>query len=152
MFLLVVQLRPWFQLPRKSPSVWCRTILSSVNYVLNKRWFASSPTRSIGGTTREEVEVGQWKQENSGKEEAYSSPVLPRHRRKMWPAPLKKVPSHVAYICWNNGLIQVTRVNKKPELMGQALFSWIQFLCDYFGAKLSGQPRWQAGSHVTEWC
>ena len=32
---------------------------------------------------------------------------------------LKKVPSHVDNIDKNNGLIQVIRVNKKPELMGQ---------------------------------
>ena len=78
--------------------------LCSVNYVLNKCWLASSQAGRICGPIRLEVEVGQWEQ-NYGKKEALSA-VLSRHRkRKMWPAPLKKVASHVANIYKNNGLI-----------------------------------------------
>ena len=78
---------------------WCGTILYSVNYVLNKCWLASSQAGSIGGTTRQEVEAGQWEQENSGKDKAHSSLILSRHwRSRMWPALLKKVLSHVANI------------------------------------------------------
>ena len=41
------------------------------------------PGRKYGGeTTRQEVEVGQQEQENSGKEEAHSSWVLSRHQKK----------------------------------------------------------------------
>ena len=47
----------------------------SANYILNKRWLASSQAGSIGGTTRQEVEVGQWEQENSGKRKAWPAVV-----------------------------------------------------------------------------
>ena len=40
--------------------------LYSVNYILNKRWLASSQAGSIGKTTSQRVEVGQWEQEYSG--------------------------------------------------------------------------------------
>ena len=35
--------------------------------------------------------------------------------------------------------------NKRLDIMGQAVFKWIQFLCDYFGCKLAGQPGPKAG-------
>ena len=67
---------------------------------------ASSQAGSIDRTTRQEVEVGQGEQENSGKEEAHSSPVLSQSQKKEDViAPLKKVLSHVANIDKNNGLI-----------------------------------------------
>ena len=67
---------------------------------------ASSQAGSIGGTTRQEVEAGQGEQENSGKEEAHSSAVLALTQQKEdVTASLKKVPSHVANIDENNGLI-----------------------------------------------
>ena len=37
-------------------------------------------------------------------------------------ASLKKVPSHMANIDKNNGVIYVIRVNTKPELMGQSVY------------------------------
>ena len=77
--------------------------LYSVNYILNKRWLASSQAGSIGGTTRQEVEAGQGEQENSGKEEALSSQSCPDTEDVI--SPPKKVLSHVANIDKNNGLI-----------------------------------------------
>ena len=41
--------------------------LYSVNYILNKGGLACSQAGSKGGTTRQEVEVGQGEQENTGK-------------------------------------------------------------------------------------
>ena len=82
--------------------------LYSVNYILNKRWSISSQAGSIGGTTRQEVEVGQREQENSGKKEAHSSAVLTQLQKKQdVTASLKKVPSHVAHIGKNNGLYKL---------------------------------------------
>ena len=52
---------------KKSMSFWWDNGLYSVNYILNKRWLSSSQEGNIGGTTRLEVEAGQWEQENSGK-------------------------------------------------------------------------------------
>ena len=61
---------------------------------------------SIGGKTRQEVEMMQWEQENTGKEEVDSSQSSPDHQRgNMSPAWLRKVPSCVANIDKNNGLI-----------------------------------------------
>ena len=57
-------------------------------------------------TIRQEIEVGQWEQDNSGKEEAHSSAVLAMLQKMQdvtaW---LNKVPSHMANIDKNNGLI-----------------------------------------------
>ena len=39
---------------------------------------------STGGTTRKELKVGQWEQKNSGKEEAHSSPFLPRSLKNQY--------------------------------------------------------------------
>ena len=60
---------------------------------------ASSQAGSIDRTTRQEVEVGQGEQENSGKEEAHSSAVLAQTQKKQdVAAPLKKILSHMANI------------------------------------------------------
>ena len=56
---------------------WFGAFLYSVNYVLNKRWLASSQVGGICGTTRQEVESGKWEQEYSGKKEALPI-ILPR--------------------------------------------------------------------------
>ena len=73
--------------------------LYSVNYILNKCWLASSQAGIIGGTTRQEVEVGQWEQKYSGKKEAHSSAVLSQPLKEQdVTAPLNKVQSHVANI------------------------------------------------------
>ena len=76
----------------------------------------------VGGKTRQEVEMMQREQENSGKEEADSSHSCPDHRSsRMWAAPLKKVLSHMANIDQKNGLIKMWElVSKKPDLMGQS--------------------------------
>ena len=67
---------------------------------------ASSQAGSIGGTTRLEIEAGQGEQENSGKREAWSTVVVTHPQKKQdVTALLKKVPSHVANIDKNNGLI-----------------------------------------------
>ena len=59
---------------------------------------------SIGRKTRQEVEVMQWEQEYSRKEEAIP-PVLPRPpERKDVPAPLEKLLSHVANVDKDNGV------------------------------------------------
>ena len=80
--------------------------LYSVNYVLNKCWLASSQAGSIGGTTGQEAEVGQWEQENSGEKEAHSSAVLtPPQKKQDVTGPLNKILSHVANTDKNNGLI-----------------------------------------------
>ena len=80
--------------------------LYSENYILNKFRLASSQAGSLGRTTRQEVEVGQREQENSGKEEAHFSPVLSQPQKKEDAiACLKRVPSHVANMDKNNGLI-----------------------------------------------
>ena len=55
--------------------------LYPVNYILNKRLLANSQAGSIGGKTRQEVEVGQWEQKYSEKKEALP-PVLPRPPKK----------------------------------------------------------------------
>ena len=60
---------------------WCRTILYSVNYVLNKCCLASSQAGNIGWTTRQEVEAGQGEQEYSGKKETHSPHSCPDHRK-----------------------------------------------------------------------
>ena len=67
---------------------------------------ANNQAGSIGGTIRQEVEVGQGEQENSGKKEAHSSAVLihPQKKQDVTALP-RKVPSHVANINKNNGLI-----------------------------------------------
>ena len=65
-----------------------------------------SQSRSIGGITRQEVEVGQGEQENSGKKEAHSSAVVtPPLKNQDVTASLNKVLSHVATIDKNNGPI-----------------------------------------------
>ena len=79
--------------------------LYSVNYILNKRWLASSQAGSIGGTTRQELEAGQWEQENSGKKEVLSAVVNLPQKMQDVTAPLNKVLSHMANIYKNNGLI-----------------------------------------------
>ena len=79
--------------------------LYSVSYILNKCWLASSQAGSIGGTTRQEEEVGQGEQEYSGKKEAFSAVVSPSQKKQDVTASLKKVLSHVASIDMNNGLI-----------------------------------------------
>ena len=43
--------------------------LYSVKYILKELWLDSSQEGSIGGTARQDVEVGQWEQEDSGKKE-----------------------------------------------------------------------------------
>ena len=70
--------------------------LYSVSYILNKHWLASGQAGSIGGTIRQEVEVSQWEQENSRKEEAHSLGVLAQLQDVT--ALLKKVLNHVANI------------------------------------------------------
>ena len=77
---------------------------------------------SIGGKARQEVEMMQGEQENSGKEEADFSHSCPDHRSsRMWAAPLKKVLSHMANIDQKNGLIKMWELaSKKPDLMGQS--------------------------------
>ena len=58
----------------------------------------------VGGKARQEVEMMQGKQENSGEVEVDSSLSCPEHRsRRMWAAPLKKVLSHMANIDQKNG-------------------------------------------------
>ena len=66
----------------------------------------SSQVESIGGTTRQEVEVGQGEQENSGKRKAWSAALLiqPQKKQDVTASP-NKVPSHVANTDKNNGLI-----------------------------------------------
>ena len=82
-----------------SAGVVCDSGLYYVNYILNKHWLASTQAGSIGKTTRQEVEAGQWEQENSGKEEAYSSAVPVQTQKKQDViASLKRVLSHVANI------------------------------------------------------
>ena len=76
----------------------------------------------VGGKTRQEVEMMQGEQENSGEEEVDSSHSCPDHRSsRMWAAPLKKVLSHMANIDQKNGLIKMWELaSKKPDLMGQS--------------------------------
>ena len=65
---------------------------------------------SIGGKTRQEVEVMQWEQENSGKEEAGFPPprILAQTTEKQDVTTLlNKVLSHMASTNKNNGLIMV---------------------------------------------
>ena len=60
---------------------------------------------SIGGKTRQEVEVMQWEQENSGKQEspsASSAQTTGEERCKL--PPLEKVLSHVANVDKDNGV------------------------------------------------
>ena len=77
---------------------WCGTILYFINYVLNKHWLTSSQAGSIGKTTRQEVEEGQWEQEYSVKKEGLSQVLSFHGRSKMWPAPPKKLLSRLANI------------------------------------------------------
>ena len=80
--------------------------LYSVNNILNKHWLASSKAGSVGGTTRQEVEERQWKQENPGKEEAHSSAVLAQSQKKQdVTALMNNVLSHMANTDKNNELI-----------------------------------------------
>ena len=49
-------------------------------------------------------------------------------------APLNKVPSHMANTDKNNGLIEVVRVIKKPELWANQFITNVDRpLCDFFG-------------------
>ena len=54
----------------------------SVNYILNKCWLAHSQAGSIGGTTRQEVEAGQWEQDNFGKKKSIPLPSWSSHRQQ----------------------------------------------------------------------
>ena len=76
----------------------------------------------VGGEIRQEVEMVQGEQENSGEEEVDSSHSCPGHgSSRMWAAPLKKVLSHMAKIDQKNGLIKMRALaNKKPDLKGQS--------------------------------
>ena len=65
----------------------------------------SSQAGSIGRTTRQELEAGQGEKEYSRKKEAFSAVVSPPQKKQDVTASLKKVPSHVANIGKNNGLI-----------------------------------------------
>ena len=60
---------------------------------------------SIGGKTREEVEVEQRDWEYSGKQEAPSTIPAQTTEKQHVSWQLKKVPSHMANIDENNGLI-----------------------------------------------
>ena len=76
----------------------------------------------VGGKNRQEVEMMQGEQENSGEEEVDSSFSCPDHQSsRMWAAPLKKVLSHMANIDQKNGLINMWELaSKKPDLTGQS--------------------------------
>ena len=57
--------------------------------------------------------------------------------------------SHVAIHINEDGLSSINMqelANRKLELMDQTVFKWIQFLCDYFGCKLSGWPGQNKGA------
>ena len=74
----------------------------------------------IGGKTRQELEMMQGEQENSGEEEVDSSYSCPGHRSRMWSAPLKKVLSHMANMDQKNGLIKMWQLaSKRIDLMDQ---------------------------------
>ena len=60
---------------------------------------------SIGGKTRQEVEVMQWEQENSGKRKAPSAIPAQTTEEATYELTAGKVPSHMANIDQNNGLI-----------------------------------------------
>ena len=60
---------------------------------LIKCWLASSQAESIGEVTRQEVEAGQWEQENSGKRKDSVFSCHPDTEEEDENASLKKVPS-----------------------------------------------------------
>ena len=91
----------------------------SVNYILNKLWLASSQAGNMRGTTGQEVEAGQQKQENSGKRKDWSAVLTQPYIKQDVTTSPKKVPNYMANIDKNNGKIWVIIVKKKPELMGQ---------------------------------
>ena len=67
---------------------------------------------SIGGKTRQEVEAGRQEQENTGKRKVWSAVLALPQRKQDVTASLNKVPSHVASIDKNNGLIMGYRSYK----------------------------------------
>ena len=76
----------------------------------------------VGGKARQEVEMMQGEQENSGEEKVDSSRSSPDHwSSRMWAVPLQKVLSHMAKIDQKNGLIKIWELaNEKPDLMSQS--------------------------------
>ena len=93
---------------------------------------------SISGKTRQEVEMMQQEQENSGKEEVDSSHSCPDHRSsRMWLAPLKKVLNHMANIDQKKWVNQDVRVSQwEAKANGPISFITYRDLCViFFGAK-----------------
>ena len=84
---------------------------------------ASSQAGSIGGATRQEVEVGNENRRILGRGKMLSVAVTQLQRKQDVTASPKKVPSHVANTDKNYGLIQFIRVNKKPEILGQSIYN-----------------------------
>ena len=71
-------------------------------------------TGDVDGETRQGMEMMQGEQENSGEEEVDSSHSCPDYRSsRMWSAPLKKVPSHMANIDQKNGVIKMWELANK---------------------------------------
>ena len=52
--------------------IWYGRMIYILSIILNKCWLVSSHARSVGRTTRQEVELGQWEQENFGNKKAHS--------------------------------------------------------------------------------
>ena len=57
---------------------------------------ASSQKRNIGGSTKQEIEVGQGEQENSGRRKVQSIVIIQTQRKQDVTASPKNVPSHMA--------------------------------------------------------
>ena len=59
---------------------------------------------SIGGSTRQEVETGQWEEDKAREEEAPSAIPAQNTEEATCELTAEKVPSHIANIDQNNGL------------------------------------------------